>query len=191
MITKDGIEYTEFVEWLFAVSLDGCDEETGDQNEYGLWTGRLGKYLLSADQQGFRSYERYESESLAHAFFAQREREYDAWSEAGQPVEWLFDPAFAVEMSTADMREISQPGRDASAAVRDALDGERISFRMWGRFFPVNVHSPDLYAAGVFADALRDYGAWDDLGADPREDLKRVVWIAAGNIREEQESASE
>lgn len=41
-------------------------------------------------------------------------------------------------------------------------------------------------SADALRDELREYGAWDEQElADHSENLIRIVWIAAGNIKEE------
>jgi len=44
----------------------------------------------------------------------------------------------------------------------------------------------DKIPASKIADELREYGAWDDEELkDEQANRARIVWIAAGNIREE------
>jgi hypothetical protein len=77
---------------------------------------------------------------------------------------------FEIKMSLKQAFSVSQPGTDASDDV-DALIPE--------------LDLSDLNPDDVRAE-LRGYGAWDDDElADDSENLRRIVWIAGGNLREE------
>jgi hypothetical protein len=50
--------------------------------------------------------------------------------------------------------------------------------------------APQLAAidASVLRDELREYGAWDDAAlADHDENLKRILWLACGDVQEQPE----
>lgn len=48
-----------FTRFLYETSLHGCDDETGSVDELGYWFGRLGRYVLVEDDQGFVFHARY------------------------------------------------------------------------------------------------------------------------------------
>jgi hypothetical protein len=83
---------------------------------------------------------------------------------------------FEITMTRAQALSCSQPGRDASPDIERLLTDPRIARQ----------------ARKLDRDKLREeldeYGAWGDAElADHDANIRRILWIAAGNIREESE----
>jgi hypothetical protein len=83
---------------------------------------------------------------------------------------------FEIPMTREQAYSVSEPGMDATDAV--------------------NALIPQLDLSGLqpneVRDELRGYGAWDEEElADDEENLRRIVWIAGCNLREEAESGGE
>jgi hypothetical protein len=83
---------------------------------------------------------------------------------------------FEIPMTLEQAYSVSEPGMDATDAV--------------------NALIPQLDLSGLqpdeVRDELREYGAWDEEElADDEENLRRIVWIAGCNLREEAESGGE
>ena len=80
---------------------------------------------------------------------------------------------FEIIMDEDTARACSQPGRDAAEDVDAALRVPMIEAQL------------DAIPADAIRAELREYGAWDDAElADDAENRKRIVWIAACDIRE-------
>lgn len=80
---------------------------------------------------------------------------------------------FSLQMTTDQARSASQSGRDAAEDVRELLRDPRIA-RQLRKIAPADIRAE-----------LKEYGAWDDRElADDDANRERIVWIAAGNIRE-------
>jgi hypothetical protein len=80
---------------------------------------------------------------------------------------------FEIEMTMAQAKSSSGPG-DATEAVESLLTDRKIGRQL------------DKIGPDKIRDELREYGAWDDGElADEAENMARIVWIAASNIKEE------
>ena len=81
---------------------------------------------------------------------------------------------FTISMTLAQARECSAPGRDAEPYIVALLRDPRITRQL-----------AKISAATVAAE-LRECGAWshDEL-ADHDANLRRILWLAASNLREE------
>lgn len=66
----EGCHDLRLAEALYEVSLDTSwlDEDYG-YGDGGGWFGRIGRFLVSEDSQGFFDYADYETEDAAHAAF--------------------------------------------------------------------------------------------------------------------------
>lgn len=81
---------------------------------------------------------------------------------------------FELELSAEQAESVSMPGQDASGAVEEALQDARLTDQL------------DAIGADAIRDELNGYGAWDDEElADDAANRARIVWIAGGNISEE------
>jgi hypothetical protein len=81
---------------------------------------------------------------------------------------------FTIEMTLAQAEEATVPGVDAGPAVRELSEEPRIARQL-----------KRLKADDVRAE-LAEYGAWSEEElADDAENLQRLLWIAAGNVKEE------
>jgi predicted metal-dependent peptidase len=77
---------------------------------------------------------------------------------------------FEIEMTLEQAYSVSEPGMDATDAVNALISQLDLSGLQ-----------PD-----EVRDELREYGAWDEEElADDEENLRRIVWIAGCNLREE------
>jgi hypothetical protein len=86
---------------------------------------------------------------------------------------------FELLLTLPDAHAVSMSGRDASQAVDAVMRYKYVRDQL------------DALDPAALAAELREYGAWDDEElADHEANLSRIVWIAGGNIREEQESDS-
>lgn len=80
---------------------------------------------------------------------------------------------FELQMTKAQAKSASQPGKDASEDVAELLKGKRIT-RQLDKIGPEKIRAE-----------LAEYGAWDD--EELKDDMAnwgRIVWIAAGDIAE-------
>ena len=80
---------------------------------------------------------------------------------------------FDITMTRAQALSCSQPGRDAAPDIEILLTDPRIARQ-------VRKLNPDTLRA-----ELAECGAWDDTElADHGANIRRILWLAAGNIRE-------
>lgn len=70
-----------FTAYLYEVSLNGPDQETGDLGAPTGWVGLLGRNLLREDSQGFVYRERYASVAAAVDAFEVVDAEYGDWAD--------------------------------------------------------------------------------------------------------------
>jgi hypothetical protein len=92
---------------------------------------------------------------------------------SGGEGEWASFNRFELQMSKDQSDSASGPGR-ADAAVQSLLQDDNIRSQL------------DKIDPKKIRDELHEYGAWDDKElADDAANRARIVWIAAGNIREE------
>jgi hypothetical protein len=59
-----------FTAFLYQVSLDGCDNETGSVDDLGYWIGQLGRYVLVEDSNGAVWASRVLADRQASTFYA-------------------------------------------------------------------------------------------------------------------------
>jgi hypothetical protein len=105
--------------WL--ISHD-ADEQTGDAQDYGAWSARIGRTILTCDSQGFVDAARYDTEDLARREFERLDREYQTWCNGG---EWLELPAF--DLGPAYRAE----GHDGIAWRVDGWETEPVPSTEW------------------------------------------------------------
>ena len=80
---------------------------------------------------------------------------------------------FELRMTRAQAESASQPGKDAAEDVAELLKDRRITRQL-------DKIGPDPIRA-----ELADYGCWDDDElADDEANRERIVWLAAGDIKE-------
>lgn len=86
-------------------------------------------------------------------------------------------------MKTADFNRFSVHLPDqcvADCSHQGACDDD---VEHWMKLVQLDI-SPDKLKA-----ELKEYGAWEDLELDNHEDnIRRIIWLAAGNIQEEEKS---
>jgi len=81
--------------------------------------------------------------------------------------------AFEITMTRAQALSCSQPGHDAAPDIERLLTDPRIARQV-----------RKLDSAALRAE-LDEWGAWNDAElADHQANIRRILWIAAGNIRE-------
>lgn len=86
-----------------------------------------------------------------------------------------FNHGFSIRLKRQDALDASGPG-PADEAVAWLLDQPYIKQQL------------DQIGPRKIREELKEYGAWDDDElTDDDENRARIVWIAAGNIREEEE----
>jgi hypothetical protein len=57
-------------------------------------------------------------------------------------------------------------------------------------YWSARIQRPGIITPALLAAELKEYGAWDDEQlADDDDNWQRLIWIAAGNIREEMRGA--
>jgi hypothetical protein len=84
---------------------------------------------------------------------------------------------FVIEMTLKEALEMSLPGQDVDETVAFFASQPRF-VRQFNKIDSDEIRSE-----------LREYGAWDsDELKDAEQNRKRILWIAACNIREEKES---
>jgi hypothetical protein len=70
----------DLAEVLRGITLDGCCEEGGDVDEFGLWFAKVdyaGRWFtVTEDSQGFFDYQEYESSTARDAAFDEQEAEW-------------------------------------------------------------------------------------------------------------------
>ncbi len=81
---------------------------------------------------------------------------------------------FQLQIGLDDARSCSQPGKDADEDVTEL------------RRKPYIIEQLDKLDAATVAAELKEYGAWDDEQlADHDENLQRLLWLACGNVAED------
>ena len=81
---------------------------------------------------------------------------------------------FELELTLEDALYCSQPGVDAESMVNETMQLEYVSTQL------------DTISMQSMIDELYEYGAWELSELQNRHDnMQRLVWIAAGNIRDE------
>jgi len=89
---------------------------------------------------------------------------------------WYGNYGVSIRLTKADALNVSQAG-DMSSQVCDLLQKGYVK-KQADKIDPV-----------ALCDELRDYGAWDnDQLQDHKANLERLVWIAGGDIRENDRS---
>lgn len=81
---------------------------------------------------------------------------------------------FELNLPLAIVVACSQPGQNASSDVEQALRNIKL------------LHQLDQMDMEDIREELAEYGAWDEEQlADDEENLRRLVWVAAGQLRDE------
>ena len=81
---------------------------------------------------------------------------------------------FELDLPLSIVVACSQPGQDASSDVEQALRDIKL------------LHQLDQMDTEDIREELAEYGAWDEEQlADDEENLRRLVWVAAGQLRDE------
>lgn len=82
---------------------------------------------------------------------------------------------FEITLSREQAMDCSTPGQDADETVKAVCKEPRVRAML------------DKLAPEAIRAELREYGAWDEEELQDEEaNRRRIVWIAAGNIREEE-----
>ena len=86
--------------------------------------------------------------------------------------------------ATFERFELNVPQHIVDSVPRSGAVDNEINFHVYNSEI---IDALDDIGAEKIRDELREYGAWeDDELADEKENRARLLWIAVGNIQEEQ-----
>ena len=89
---------------------------------------------------------------------------------------------FSLDLKMGDALDVSTPGQSADGVAADLASRRYIALQL------------DDIGATALSEELAEYGNWETGGGktyrithcDDNDNRQRIVWIAGGNIREEQ-----
>lgn len=82
MKLRTGETIDSMADYLFWLAGEGLlDDDTGESNYYGRWTGRIGRWILTENSIGQRDAYRLDSTEDVMQAFAQELDRYTAWLE--------------------------------------------------------------------------------------------------------------